>query len=145
MSEFISIRLPESEKAKFRRWTEKQSVEAKKEIRQAVFIAITKTDRMAKQFAPVRYGFLRSSMQPAFTSDGLGGSVFTHRSYAPYVEFGTGTKVVAPPDVAEYAMTFKGAGKRKVNNRAQPYLFPAFRLASKEMIAKLEQLGYNKK
>jgi hypothetical protein len=145
MSEFVKISLPESEKAKFRAWTEKQSVEVKKEIRQAVFGAITKIDRMAKMFAPVRYGFLRSSIQPSFASDGLGGSVFTHRTYAPYQEFGTGTKVVAPSDVAEYAMTFKGAGKRKVNLRAQPYLFPAFRLGTKEMIAKLEQLGYNKK
>lgn len=138
----MKLILPESEKAKFRSWINKLSEENNRDVKMAVRTAIMNTDRRAKMFVPVDKGFLKSSITPAFTNDGFGGSVFTHRKYAPYPEFGTGTGVVAPSDVRDYAMTFKGRGIRKVNKRAQPYLFPAWRLAQKELFAKLEQMGF---
>ena len=80
------------------------------------------------------------------------GEVYVTKNYAPYQEFGTGKKVFTqygssyPPDkdVREYASQFRGEGKRKVNMAAQPYLFPAINLAKKEMIARLNQIGFKK-
>lgn len=100
-------------------------------------------------FAPVNYGFLRRSvgykidgmMSALIWAGGAGSGI--NVKYAPYVEFGTGTRVSVPGDVKDYAIQFKGAGLRKVNNRAQPYFFPALRLSTKEMFAKLRQMGFN--
>jgi hypothetical protein len=80
MSEFVKISLPESEKAKFRAWTEKQSVEAKKEIRQSVYAAVSKTHRLAQSFAPAPTGFLKGGLHPVYQSDGLGGAVYNQRN-----------------------------------------------------------------
>lgn len=52
--------------------------------------------------------------------------IIANRTYAPYVEFGTGKKVKVPKGLEAYAMQFKGRGIRKVNLPARPYLFPAF-------------------
>lgn len=148
-NKFMTVRMPESEKAKFKAWTETLSAENKVECKKIVINTIQGIDRRAKMFAPVnkrigRGGFLRASIHPRYNADGLGGSVYTNTSYAAYQEFGTGTGVVAPEDVKEYAMTFKGEGKRKVNMRAQPYLFPAVRIGQKEMLQKLENLGFKR-
>jgi hypothetical protein len=142
MSDKMNITLPESEQAKFKAWTNQLAQDNKIKCKVIIQNAVLKIDRNAKMFAPVNLSFLKSSIHPRFNSDGMGGEVYTGRKYAPYVEFGTGTKVVAPADVAAYAMTFKGKGLRKHNQRAQPYLFPAWRLAQKEMIKKLNDMGF---
>jgi hypothetical protein len=148
MSDFITVKLPDSEKAKFRKWTDSLSKENKRDCQNIMVSTILKIEKLSKTLLTAQLAnptsFLASNIHPSFTPDKLGGSVFVNRGYAPYVEFGTGTKVVAPADVSEYAMTFKGEGKRKVNLRARPYLFPAVRIAQKEMISKLENLGFKK-
>jgi hypothetical protein len=141
----MKLILPESEKAKFERWTEKLSHENTAECRKVLVATTLSLVRKAMMFAPVDMGLLRSSIRPKFEQGGMSTSVYTVRRYAPYVEFGTGKGVVAPDDVREYAMTFKGRGVRKVNQRAQPYLFPAWRLAQKELMEKLKQMGFEKK
>ena len=145
MSKFITVKLPESEKAKFKAWTNSLSAENRRECERLIVNTAEGIKRKATMFAPVDKDFLRTSLHTAYTPDRLGASVYTNRDYAPYQEFGTGSGVVAPPDVADYAMTFKGKGLRRVNNRAQPYLFPAVRIGQKEMMAKLEQMGFTKK
>lgn len=140
----MTVRMPESEKIRFQKWLTSLSEESKYECKKVVIGTIYTIERRAKMFAPVRYGFLRSSIHSQISNDGLGGSVYTNRNYAPYREFGTGEKVVTPPDVREYAMEFKGRGLRKVNTPASPYLFPAVRLGLKEMEYKLEKLGFKK-
>lgn len=47
--------------------------------------------------------------------------------YAPFVEFGTGSRVSVPSELTGYAMQFKGAGIRQVNVPAQPFLYPAWK------------------
>ncbi len=141
----IFLRMPEAERLKFRVWVESLSEENQTECKKLMADTILKTARRAKMFAPVKSSYLKNSIRSLISSNGLGGTVYTGRSYAPYKEFGTGNKVVAPADVADYAMTFKGKGKRKVNQRAQPYLFPAVRLSLKEMYQKLEQMGFKEK
>jgi hypothetical protein len=141
----MKLVMPESEKADFRRWVDSLKEENKRDVKQLVTATIMNIERRAKMFVPVDTAFLKGSIHSAFTSDRFGGSVYTGRSYAPYVEFGTGRGVVAPADVRDYAMTFKGRGIRKVNRRAQPYLFPAWRLGTKEMMLKLKQMGFNER
>ena len=147
MSETMKLVMPESEKADFRRWVYSLKSENMAQCRTLIVQTVMNTARRAKMFAPrskkVGEGaFLISSIRPVISHNELGGSVYTQRYYAPYVEFGTGTGVVAPSDVADYAMTFKGRGIRKHNQRAQPYLFPAWRLAQKELMEKLKQMGF---
>ena len=141
----FTVKLPESEKAKFKAWTDKLTKENRRQCQNIMVGTITGIARKAAMFAPVNTSFLKTGIRPTFTNDRLGGTVYNARLYAPYVEFGTGDMVVAPSDVADYAMTFKGKGIRKVNNRARPYLFPAVRIGQKEMIAKLKQLGFNER
>ena len=145
MSDFITLKLPDAERAAFSRWIDQQKEENKKEVKKLVRQTLDKISKRAKQFVSVDKGFLKTSIRAVSTKDGYGGIVEVGRHYSPYVEFGTGTKVVAPADVADYAMTFKGRGVRKVNLRAQPYFFPAVRISQKEMMARLEQMGFKKK
>lgn len=74
-------------------------------------------------------GRLRASIRPQ-TGGRMGVSEYTARvgtnvRYAPYVEFGTGSKVQIPAGKEDYAAQFKGKGIRKVNRYAHPFLFPA--------------------
>jgi hypothetical protein len=101
------------------------------------------------RLAPVNFGFLRASIGTNATGAGMEAEVWAGGSgigvnvhYAPYVEFGTGKGVSVPNELAEYAIQFKGKGIRKVNNRAQPYFFPAVKLSVKEMFTKLHQMGF---
>jgi len=87
-----------------------------REARKAIAIAGIDTERMAKKFVPVDTGRLRSSIRVLrFTPDGLGLEVGTEVEYASKIEFGIG------------------------NLRAQPYLFPAFELATSNLIKALNR------
>lgn len=141
--------IPPSEIERFKAFTRGVSEQNRQECDQLIKHTAMTTQRRAMMFAPVNYGFLRRSvgykidgmMSALIWAGGAGSGI--NVKYAPYVEFGTGTRVSVPGDVKDYAIQFKGAGLRKVNNRAQPYFFPALRLSTKEMFAKLRQMGFN--
>lgn len=76
--------------------------------------------------APVDLGYLKNSIRAYPTRGGLNMSVVVGAKYAPYVEFGTGTGVVVPDEVKEYAYQFKGKGERLINIPARPFFFPAY-------------------
>lgn len=144
-----------SEIERFKSFTRGVSMQNRQECDQLINHTAMTTQRRAMMFAPVGKkkgtgsGFLRRSvgykidgaMSALIWAGGAGSGI--NVKYAPYVEFGTGTRVSVPEDVKEYAIQFKKAGLRKVNNRAQPYFFPALRLSTKEMFAKLKQMGFN--
>ena len=91
----------------------------------------------AKRRAPVDKGNLQQSIYGNVIKSkkhlllyeiGVGGAA---TKYAPYVEFGTGTKVdlsllkkAGFPN--SFAAKFKGKGIKKVNIQPQPYFFPAY-------------------
>lgn len=52
--------------------------------------------------------------------------IYSRKTYAPYVEFGTGRLVDVPEGLETYAAQFKGKGVRQVNIPARPYFFPAY-------------------
>jgi len=94
------------------------------EIEKAVAQAVRNTSAAAKMFVVVDKGGLKSSIRPYHR--GKNGEVVVRADYAPFVEFGTGSKVVVPTELKDYAMQFKGKGIRDVNLPARPYLYPAF-------------------
>jgi len=64
--------------------------------------------------------------------------VVAQKFYAPFVEFGTGTRVNVPAGLEEYAMQFyRGPG---VNIPATPYLFPAYEEERKKLIDRLKNI-----
>lgn len=65
--------------------------------------------------------------------EGLQWEIVAAKFYAPYVEFGTGSKVKVPSGLEDYAMQFFVSGKGRLP--ARPYLFPAF-FAQKEIMLK---------
>ena len=52
----------------------------------------------------------------------LTAEVTSNVMYSPYVEWGTGSKVSVPPDLASYAIQFKGT-RIVVGQRPQPFFF----------------------
>ncbi len=152
MSKLV-ITLPEMERLKFKRWLESQSEKTRRECQTLIHRTAFDIKRRAKMFAPVNDGFLKSSINTPINGNRMGATIEAGGQskkgmwvkYAPYVEFGTGTGVIVPDDpqgLKLYAFQFKGAGKRKVNNRAQPYFFPAVRISINEMIVRLNQMGF---
>jgi HK97 gp10 family phage protein len=100
--------------------------------------AALNVETRAKMDCPVDMGTLRASInsRPIKDNEGNGWEVFTPLEYAPYVEFGTGTRVSIPTGYEEYAMQFKGQ-KEIAGMNAQPYLIPNFEM---EKIALIENI-----
>jgi len=65
-----------------------------------------KIQTLAKQKAPVNDGLLRQGID--INSQMLSKEVNVLASYAPYIEFGTGSKVSIPAEWADFAAQFKG-------------------------------------
>jgi hypothetical protein len=151
MSDF-KISLPESEMRKFRVWIKSEEEKNTRDCQVLIDQTRRKIVSRAKQFASrfTHYGFLEASIGSQLTSSRMGAEITAggtsemgfYVKYAPYVEFGTGTKVIVGQDTKEYAMQFKGQGIRQVNNQAQPYFFPAVRISAKEMEYRLNKLGF---
>jgi hypothetical protein len=145
----MTMSIPAVELEKFRRWVELQKVEIRKEGKTIIHGVMGEIERKAKMNAPVDKGFLRSSIHQYVNKDGLGGMVYTGRHYAPYMEWGTGSKVKVPSFVKEMfgvdSMEWKGRGIRKVNIPPHPYLFHAARIGYIDMINRLKKLGFTEK
>jgi len=142
MSKGVNISIPASEQAKFKRWTESLTKKNKVECQNLVANTAQTIAKRAKQFAPVDKSGLKNSIHSVLSGDRLSAEVIVNVEYGPYQEFGTGNKATIPSDLTEYAMTFKGHGARKLNMRAQPYLFPAVRISMAEFRSKLNKLGF---
>ena len=87
-------------------------------------------ERRSKRKVPVDTGGLKQSIK-TFHS-GKKAFVEAGKKYAPFVEFGTGSKVDLTDMKAlgipeSYAKQFKGKGIRDINLPARPFLFPSAR------------------
>ena len=83
-------------------------------------------------------GQLKTMIQ--FDVNSKGATILVPVSYAPYVEFGTGTKVNVPKGLENYASQFKGKGIKQVNLHARPFLFPAVEKNSKVFFERVKKL-----
>lgn len=79
----------------------------------------------AKLLCPVDKGELRNSISTKVetSSNGVIGKVYTNKEYAPYVEFGTGSKGEASYD-GDISVTYNAEW---AGQPAQPYLYPALK------------------
>lgn len=112
-----------------------------KKIKQARYSKARQILNDAKKNAPKLTGKLRNS---GIVENGEQVSKITFNAdYAPFLEFGTGGNVDIPAGFEELAIQFKGAGKRQINIKAQPYLIPAFLKGSIEFKNECEQILKN--
>jgi HK97 gp10 family phage protein len=132
--------------------------EVQQEIDNELAITAEEMRDIAQRLAPVDVAKLKESIevtvrQPLFYQ------VSALAKYSAYMEFGTGTKVTIsplPPDLAAYAIQFKGQGKQgkhpvkikgkwamvpyQLNLRAQPFFFPAYNAATKDLVKRLKDI-----
>lgn len=84
----------------------------------------------AKRLAPVDHGKLRQNIawqQPISRTPGIIQHIVTaFMPYSAYQEFGTGGLVDVPPGWEKIAIVFKGKGKRQINMKPQPFMYPAY-------------------
>lgn len=106
-------------------------------IEEEVFSSLQEIRNEAVSRVPVDTGILKNSI--VVQNEKLSGKVIVNAKYAPYVEFGTGTRVDVPEGLKDYAIKFKGKGIKEVNLPAQPFLFPAWFRETKELMINLEK------
>jgi HK97 gp10 family phage protein len=106
-------------------------------IEEEVFSSLHEIRNEAVSRVPVDTGILKNSI--VVQNEKLSGKVVVNAKYAPYVEFGTGTRVDIPEGLKDYAIKFKGKGIKEVNLPAQPFLFPAWFRETKELMINLEK------
>ena len=99
-------------------------------------------ERLAKREVPAPTGTLRKSIAAVIKDKTV--SVVVDKNYAPYVEFGTGTKVDLTDMLklgipSSYAAQFKGAGIRKVNLPARPLLISSARIEFNNLLERLNK------
>lgn len=111
--------------------------------------AVIEIAAKAKQEVPVKTGALKGSIRHAKYQPGKGASVSagnTNIRYAPYVEFGTGTRFQIPvyqnvnmADLEAYALTFKKS-KKVIGVPYRPYMFSSYSEVFTSMIKKLKSV-----
>lgn len=72
-------------------------------------------------------GALKNSIQSMpikISKNQITGGVEVGATYAPYVEFGTGTRVKVPSELSDFAAQYKGDGIKEVNLPARPFFYP---------------------
>lgn len=115
--------------------------------KQEVYRAMAHAQAMAVSLAPVagggQYGgTLKGSIQLKNLQQGA--EMYSTAYYAPYVEFGTGSKYVSPNDATElgipesYIAQFKGQGIKEVNLRPRPFFYVSARRAYQNMLMRIE-------
>lgn len=82
-------------------------------------------------------GQLAGSIRPLKTGE-LTVEVAVGKEYAPYVEWGTITKVQVPSELADYAAQFKGKGLKKNGGMSpRPFFFKQIPIVAKETMEKI--------
>lgn len=93
----------------------------------------------AQRLCPVDLGKLRQSIHKV-EIDNYHYKFIAREKYAPYIEFGTGTKVQVPSEWTEIAIIHKGNGVKEVNINPQPFMYPSFIKNRSIYINKLKKL-----
>jgi len=111
--------------------------------------AVIEMAAKAKQEVPVKTSALKNSIRHSKYQPGKGASVSagnTNVRYAPYVEFGTGTRFQIPvyqnlnmSDLEAYALTFKKS-KKVIGVPYRPYMFSSYSEVFTSMIKKLKSI-----
>jgi HK97 gp10 family phage protein len=87
-------------------------------------------------------GALKNSIQSTpikVSKNEITGGVEVGAEYAPYVEFGTGTRVKVPSELTSFASEFIGDGIKEVNLQARPFFYPAVWKQRQELPKNIER------
>ena len=101
-----------------------------------------KIESDAKHRVPTDTGRLRSSIKTE-KFGGVGRRVYTNVEYAPYVEFGTKSRVettISGVDYSDVAIQFKKSSGGGGGVSPRPYLFPAFEAEKPKLVKNLKRL-----
>jgi len=93
---------------------------------------------LAARNAPVKTNTLRGRIQ-AVPKGQMNAEVLSPVRYSPYVEWGTGERVVVPVDLVNYALKFK-TGKRTIGRYPHAYFFIHKQGIAQALFAKLNNL-----
>ena len=110
-----------------------------KEVEAELGASVEDARKQAVTACPYDTGLLRASISGYKVAD-LSYELVAQKDYAAYVEFGTGTLVDVPRGLEQYALQFKGKGKKQVNLPARPYLFPAVRNVIPKIIQRITNI-----
>ena len=143
----IDIKISETDLAKLRKKIALLKKESTSKFRNNLAEAASKSANKAVEFINEKKifdtGFLRQTV--GFSASNLKAEIFATAKYAPYHEFGTGTKVdvtdtqkLGIPS-SEIKRLYKGEGKRKVNINPRPFFFPAVRIGLNNMLKNIEK------
>ena len=104
----------------------------------------------AKQRVPVKTSALKNSIRHTKYQPGRGASVSAGNAnvrYAPYVEFGTGTRFQIPvypnvnmTDLEAYAFTFKKSSRQLLGVPHRPFMYDSYSEVFTSMIKKLKSV-----
>ena len=123
-----------------------------KEVENAVNQATLLVHGQAKALAPVDTGALAGSIRPSVKRNGnnIVGKVFTNKTYAIYVEMGTGSKGSGTYDNPNVKPTYRDTpwvytadgGEtfyRTEGQVAQPFMYPALKMNEKKIKAMIQE------
>lgn len=107
-------------------------------LQDELYAAALDIETESKRLVPVDTGVLKNSS--GVRVDNLKFTVFYGAKYAPYIEYGTITRVNVPPEMQDNAILFKGSGIRKTGGiHARPFLYPAYKSVTKELPTKVDK------
>ena len=111
-------------------------------VGQAINLSALRIESSAKKNVPVDTGNLRSSIMTQKNSS-YSRTVGTNSEYAPYVEFGTRSKVdtiISGVDYSSVAEPFKKSDGGPGGMSPRPYLFPAFEKEKPRLISNIKKI-----
>lgn len=111
-------------------------------VRAEVEDSILAIETEAANEVRVDTGALKNSIQSTpikVSKNKITGGVEVGAEYAPYVEFGTGTRVKVPSELTAFASQYKGDGIKEVNLPARPFFYPAVYKQRQELPKNIER------
>jgi len=96
---------------------------------------VNKEDRVGKATGGALGQSFSTEKQPQL---GIVYALKNNKDYAPYNEFGTGTKVDVPSELKDYALEFKGE-KKIIGQPAVPFMYPAAKLGQKDIVENVKK------
>ena len=110
----------------------------REEAGKLIFDGAHRIANLAKDNAPVDYGFLKNLIVAERVGE-LGAKVESLANYSAYLEFGTGTKVDVPAELADYAIQFKGTHD-VVGINPHPFFFSSLDAIAPSIVADVEAM-----
>lgn len=111
-------------------------------VRAEVEDSILAIETEAANEVRVDTGALKNSIQSTpikVSKNEITGGVEVGAEYAPYVEFGTGTRVKVPSELTAFASQYKGDGIKEINLPARPFFYPAVYKQRQELPKNIER------